>query len=114
LTIIDNIERKQLREDVPQFKAGDTVKVHFKVIEGSRSRIQVFQGTVIKRQGNGARETFTVRKQSFGVGVERTFPVHSPKIDKIEVTMVGDVRRAKLYYLRDKVGKRARIREKQQ
>jgi large subunit ribosomal protein L19 len=114
LTIIENIERKQLREDVPQFKAGDTVKVHFKVIEGTRSRIQVFQGTVIKRQGNGARETFTVRKQSFGVGVERTFPVHSPKIDKIEVAMIGDVRRAKLYYLRDKVGKRARIREKQQ
>ncbi len=110
---IDNIERQQLRDDIPEFKAGDTVKVHFKVIEGSRQRIQIFQGTVIKRQGPGARETFTVRKQSFGVGVERTFPVHSPKIEKIEVTMIGDVRRAKLYYLRDKVGKRARVREKQ-
>jgi large subunit ribosomal protein L19 len=110
---IDNIERQQLRDDIPEFKAGDTVKVHFKVIEGSRQRIQIFQGTVIKRQGQGARETFTVRKQSFGVGVERTFPVHSPKIEKIEVTMIGDVRRAKLYYLREKVGKRARVREKQ-
>ncbi len=87
--------------------------MHFKVIEGSRQRIQVFQGTVIKRQGQGVRETFTVRKQSFGVGVERTFPVHSPKIEKIEVTMIGDVRRAKLYYLREKVGKQARVREKQ-
>ena len=114
MTLIENIERKQLREELPQFKAGDTVKVHFKVIEGTRRRIQIFQGTVLKRQGCGARETFTVRKQSFGVGVERTFPVHSPKVEKIEVTMVGDVRRAKLYYLRDKVGKRARIREKQQ
>ena len=113
MNIIDNIERQQLREDVPQFKAGDSVKVHFKVVEGTRHRIQVFQGTVIKRQGQGVRETFTVRKQSFGVGVERTFPVHSPKIDKIEVTMIGDVRRAKLYYLRQKVGKQARIREKQ-
>jgi len=113
VNIIDNIERQQLRDDVPQFKAGDNVKVHFKVVEGTRHRIQVFQGTVIKRQGQGVRETFTVRKQSFGVGVERTFPVHSPKIDKIEVTMIGDVRRAKLYYLRQKVGKQARIREKQ-
>ena len=113
MNIIDNIERQQLREDVPQFKAGDSVKVHFKVVEGTRHRIQVFQGTVIKRQGQGVRETFTVRKQSFGVGVERTFPVHSPTIDKIEVTMIGDVRRAKLYYLRQKVGKQARIREKQ-
>ena len=113
MNIIDNIEREQLREDVPQFKAGDSVKVHFKVVEGTRHRIQVFQGTVIKRQGQGVRETFTVRKQSFGVGVERTFPVHSPKIDKIEVTMIGDVRRAKLYYLRGKVGKQARVREKQ-
>ncbi len=111
--IIDNIERQQLREGLPQFKAGDTVKVHFKVVEGTRHRIQVFQGTVIKRQGQGVRETFTVRKQSFGVGVERTFPVHSPKIDKIEVTAIGDVRRAKLYYLRQKVGKQARVREKQ-
>ena len=113
MTIIENIERKQLRDDIPQFKAGDTVKVHFKVIEGSRHRTQVYQGTVIKRQGSGVRETFTVRKQSFGVGVERTFPLHSPKIEKIEVTMVGDVRRAKLYYLRKKVGKQARVREKQ-
>ena len=113
MNIIENIEREQLRDDIPQFKAGDTVKVHFKVVEGSRHRIQVFQGTVIKRQGQGVRETFTVRKQSFGVGVERTFPVHSPKIERIEVTQIGDVRRAKLYYLRQKVGKQARIREKQ-
>jgi large subunit ribosomal protein L19 len=113
VNIIENIERQQLREDIPQFKAGDNVKVHFKVVEGTRHRIQVFQGTVIKRQGQGVRETFTVRKQSFGVGVERTFPLHSPKIDKIEVTQIGDVRRAKLYYLRQKVGKQARVREKQ-
>ena len=113
MNIIDNIEREQLRDNLPQFKAGDTVKVHFKVVEGTRHRIQVFQGTVIKRQGEGVRETFTVRKQSFGVGVERTFPVHSPKIDKVEVTAIGDVRRAKLYYLRGKVGKQARVREKQ-
>ena len=111
--IIDNIEREQLRADIPQFKAGDTVKVHFKVIEGNRQRLQVYQGIVIKRQGAGVRETFTVRKQSFGVGVERTFPLHSPKIEKIDVIMVGDVRRAKLYYLRQKVGKQARVREKQ-
>jgi large subunit ribosomal protein L19 len=113
VNIIENIERQQLRDDVPQFKAGDTVKVHFKVVEGTRQRIQVFQGIVIKRQGQGVRETFTVRKQSFGVGVERTFPVHSPKIEKIEVLAIGDVRRAKLYYLRKKVGKQARVREKQ-
>jgi len=113
VNIIENIERQQLRENLPQFKAGDTVKVHFKVVEGTRHRIQVFQGIVIKRQGEGVRETFTVRKQSFGVGVERTFPVHSPKIDKIEVLAIGDVRRAKLYYLRQKVGKQARVREKQ-
>jgi large subunit ribosomal protein L19 len=113
VNIIENIELEQLREDVPQFKAGDTVKVHFKVVEGTRHRIQVFQGIVLKRQGQGVRETFTVRKQSFGVGVERTFPVHSPKIDKIEVMAIGDVRRAKLYYLRGKVGKQARVREKQ-
>ncbi len=112
-TIIQDIERRQLRE-VPRFKAGDTVRVHFKVIEGTRARIQVFEGTVIKRQGAGARETFTVRKNSFGVGVERTFPLHSPKIDKLEVAMVGDVNRAKLYYLRGKVGKKARIRELRQ
>ena len=113
MNIIENIEREQLRDNLPQFKAGDTVKVHFKVVEGTRHRIQVFQGTVIKRQGEGVRETFTVRKQSFGVGVERTFPVHSPKIERIEVTQIGDVRRAKLYYLRQKVGTQARIREKQ-
>jgi large subunit ribosomal protein L19 len=113
VNIIENIERQQLRDGIPQFKAGDTVKVHFKVVEGTRHRIQVFQGIVIKRQGAGARETFTVRKQSFGVGVERTFPVHSPKIEKIDVLSIGDVRRAKLYYLRDKVGKQARVREKQ-
>ena len=111
-TIIQEIERAQLRE-VPRFKAGDTVRVHFKVIEGNRQRIQVFEGIVIKRQGAGARETFTVRKQSFGVGVERTFPLHSPKIDRVEVLAVGDVSRAKLYYLRGKVGKKARVREKQ-
>jgi large subunit ribosomal protein L19 len=112
MTVIDMLEQRQLRSDVPVFKAGDTVRVHFKVIEGTRERIQVFQGFCIKRQGEGVRETFTVRKQSFGVGVERTFPVHSPKIDKIEVTAIGDVRRAKLYYLRGKVGKKARIKEK--
>ena len=98
---------------VPAFKAGDTLRVHFQVIEGSRRRVQVFEGVCIKRQGSGARETFTVRKQSFGVGVERTFPLHSPKIEKIEVVAIGDVSRAKLYFLRDKVGKQARIREKQ-
>ncbi|NLG64138.1 MAG: 50S ribosomal protein L19 [Actinobacteria bacterium] len=111
--IIENIEREQLRADIPVFKAGDTVKVHFKVIEGNRQRTQVYQGIVIKRQGAGVRETFTVRKQSFGVGVERTFPLHSPKIEKIDVITIGDVRRAKLYYLRQKVGKQARVREKQ-
>src|SRR5947208_1964151 len=109
--VIDSIERAQLRQ-VPRFKAGDTVRVHFQVIEGTRRRVQVFEGIVIKRQGSGVRETFTVRKQSFGVGVERTFPVHSPKIEKIEVTAIGDVNRAKLYYLRGKVGKRARVRAK--
>ena len=109
--IVESIERRQLR-DVPAFKAGDTVRVHFKVIEGSRQRLQVFEGICIKRQGAGARETFTVRKQSFGVGVERTFPVHTPKIEKIDVVSIGDVNRAKLYYLRGKVGKAARVREK--
>jgi len=112
--VIESIEQRQLRSDLPQFKAGDTVRVHFRVIEGQRQRIQVFEGIVIKRQGAGARETFTVRKQSFGVGVERTFPLHSPKIDKVEVQSVGDVSRAKLYYLREKVGKKARVRERQQ
>lgn len=110
-TVIDDIERSQLRR-VPSFAPGDRVKVHFQVIEGTRSRVQVFEGVVIKRQGHGARETFTVRKQSFGVGVERTFPVHSPKIERIELAARGDVRRAKLYYLRDRVGKRARVRER--
>lgn len=112
MDLIREIEREQLRE-IPQFKAGDTVRVHFRVIEGSRERIQVFEGTVIKRQGGGLNESFTVRKQSFGVGVERTFPVHTPKIDRIDVVSIGDVRRAKLYYLRQKLGKKARVREKQ-
>jgi large subunit ribosomal protein L19 len=110
-TVIDSLERAQLRR-VPNFAAGDRVRVHFQVIEGTRRRTQVFEGVVIKRQGHGARETFTVRKQSFGVGVERTFPVHSPKIERIEVAARGDVRRAKLYYLRSRVGKRARVRER--
>ncbi len=110
-SVIDNIERAQLRR-VPSFAPGDRIKVHFQVIEGTRSRVQVFEGVVIKRQGHGVRETFTVRKQSFGVGVERTFPVHSPKIERIELAARGDVRRAKLYYLRDRVGKRARVRER--
>jgi len=110
-TVIETLERAQLRR-VPSFQAGDRVRVHFQVIEGTRRRTQVFEGVVIKRQGHGVRETFTVRKQSFGVGVERTFPVHSPKIEKIEVASRGDVRRAKLYYLRDRVGKRARVRER--
>src|SRR5690348_12845274 len=109
--VIDSIERAQLRK-VPRFKAGDTVRVHFQVIEGQRRRVQVYEGIVIRRKGSGARETFTVRKQSFGVGVERTFPLHSPKIEKIEVQAVGDVNRAKLYYLRGRVGKKARVREK--
>ena len=108
--IIDSIERAQLRR-VPRFKAGDTVRVHFQVIEGARRRVQVYEGIVIKRQGSGVRETFTVRKQSFGVGVERSFPLHSPKIEKIEVMAIGDVNRAKLYYLRGRVGKKARVRE---
>jgi large subunit ribosomal protein L19 len=112
--VIEAIERAQLREGIPKFKAGDTVRVHFKVIEGQRQRIQVFEGIVIKRQGAGARESFTVRKQSFGVGVERTFPLHTPKIERIEVAAVGDVNRAKLYYLRGKVGKKARVRELRQ
>ena len=110
--VIESLERAQLREDIPRFKAGDTVRVHFKVIEGQRQRIQVFEGIVLKMQGAGARQTFTVRKQSFGVGVERTFPVHSPKIERIEVAARGDVRRAKLYYLRDRVGRASRVRER--
>ncbi len=110
--VIETLEQRQLRTNLPAFKAGDTVRVHFQVIEGQRRRVQVFEGVVLKRQGAGVRETFTVRKQSFGVGVERTFPVHSPKIERIEVTAIGDVNRAKLYYLRGKVGKRARVRAK--
>jgi large subunit ribosomal protein L19 len=110
-TVIDSLERTQLRR-APAFDAGDRLRVHFQVIEGTRRRTQVFEGVVIKRQGHGARETFTVRKQSFGVGVERTFPLHSPKIERIEVAARGDVRRAKLYYLRDRIGKRARVRER--
>jgi large subunit ribosomal protein L19 len=109
--VIQDLEHAQLR-NVPRFKAGDTVRVHFQVIEGTRRRVQVFEGIVLKRQGAGARETFTVRKQSFGIGVERTFPLHSPKIEKIEVAAIGDVNRAKLYYLRGRVGKRARVRER--
>jgi large subunit ribosomal protein L19 len=109
--VIQDLERAQLR-NVPRFKAGDTVRVHFQVIEGTRRRVQVFEGIVLKRQGAGARETFTVRKQSFGVGVERTFPLHSPKIERIEVAAIGDVNRAKLYYLRGRVGKKARVRER--
>jgi large subunit ribosomal protein L19 len=110
-SIIESIERRQLNR-VPSFAAGDRVKVHFQVVEGSRRRTQMFEGVVIKRQGKGARETFTVRKQSFGVGVERTFPLHSPKIERLEVVARGDVRRAKLYYLRGRVGKRARVAER--
>jgi large subunit ribosomal protein L19 len=110
-SVIDTLERAQLRR-IPVFAPGDRVKVHFQVVEGTRRRTQIFEGVVIKRQGHGARETFTVRKQSFGVGVERTFPVHSPKIERIELAARGDVRRAKLYYLRGRVGKRARVRER--
>src|SRR5881628_3585819 len=109
-SVIDSLERAQLRR-VPNFAPGDRVRVHFQVVEGTRRRTQVFEGVVLKRQGHGVRETFTVRKQSFGVGVERTFPVHSPKIERIEIAARGDVRRAKLYYLRGRVGKRARVRE---
>src|SRR3982750_1911113 len=110
-SVIEALERAQLRR-VPSFQAGDRLRVHFQVIEGTRKRTQVFEGVVIKRQGHGVRETFTVRKQSFGVGVERSFPVHSPKIERVEIAARGDVRRAKLYYLRERVGKRARVRER--
>ena len=110
----DIIDNDSLRDDVPEFDPGDTLKVHVKVVEGNKERVQVFQGVVIARQGGGLQETFTVRKVSYGVGVERTFPLHSPKIDRIDVGAIGDVRRAKLYYLRDKVGKQARVREKLQ
>jgi len=108
----DLVDRANLRDDIPVFGPGDTLKVHVRVVEGTRERVQVFQGAVIRRQGSGVRETFTVRKVSFGVGVERTFPVHSPILAQIEVVTRGDVRRAKLYYLRDRVGKRAKIKEK--
>ncbi|HPB46074.1 MAG: 50S ribosomal protein L19 [Microthrixaceae bacterium] len=108
----DVVDQKSMRDDVPDFAPGDTLKVHVRVVEGTRERVQVFQGAVIRRQGGGINETFTVRKVSFGVGVERTFPVHSPTIAKIEVFTRGDVRRAKLYYLRDRVGKAAKIKEK--
>ena len=111
---LDSLDAASLRSDIPDFRPGDTVKVHVRVVEGNRERIQVFQGVVIRRQGSGARETFTVRKVSFGVGVERTFPVHSPIIGKIDVVSRGDVRRAKLYYLRGRVGKAAKIKEKRQ
>jgi large subunit ribosomal protein L19 len=108
----DVVDRARLRDDVPDFAAGDTLRVHVRVVEGNRERVQVFQGVVIRRKGSGARETFTVRKVSFGVGVERTFPVHSPIIARLEVASRGDVRRAKLYYLRDRVGKAAKVRER--
>ena len=111
MNIMDTIEREQMREDMPQFRPGDTVKVHVKVIEGGRERIQVFEGVVIARKGTGIRETFTVRKVSAGIGVERTFPLHSPRLSKIEVVREGKVRRAKLYYLRERVGKAARVKE---
>jgi large subunit ribosomal protein L19 len=111
---LDDLDASSLRDDVPNFRAGDTLKVHVRVVEGTRERVQIFQGIVIRRQGGGVRETFTVRKISFGVGVERTFPVHTPIISKIEVVTHGDVRRAKLYYLRDLRGKKAKIKEKRQ
>jgi large subunit ribosomal protein L19 len=111
---LDAVDAASMRSDIPDFRPGDTLKVHVRVVEGSRSRIQVFQGVVIRRQGSGIRETFTVRKISFGVGVERTFPVHTPSIDRIEVVTRGDVRRAKLYYLRDLRGKAAKIKEKRE
>jgi large subunit ribosomal protein L19 len=114
MNTLDSLDAASLRSDIPDFRPGDTLKVHVKVIEGTRSRVQVFQGVVIRRQGGGSRETFTVRKVSFGVGVERTFPVHTPVIEKIELLTRGDVRRAKLYYLRDLRGKAAKIKEKRE
>jgi len=114
MNLLDALDAQSLRSDIPAFRAGDTLKVHVRVIEGSRERVQVFQGVVIRRQGGGIRETFTVRKVSFGVGVERTFPVHSPNIAEVEVATRGDVRRAKLYYLRDLRGKAAKIKEKRE
>lgn len=110
-TIIDQLEKEQLKENVPQFNVGDTVRVHGKIVEGTKERIQVFQGTVIKRQNGGIRETFTVRRVSYGVGVEKTWPLHSPRVEKVEVIRRGKVRRAKLYYLRDRVGKAAKVKE---
>jgi large subunit ribosomal protein L19 len=112
MQVTDLVDRANLRTDIPDFAPGDTLKVHVRVVEGSRERTQVFQGVVIRRRGSGVRETFTVRKVSFGVGVERTFPVHSPIVSKIEVVTRGDVRRAKLYYLRDRVGRAAKVKEK--
>ena len=112
MDVIRAIEQQQMKQDIPEFNVGDNVKVHYRIKEGNRERIQVFQGDVIRRAGHSSRETFTVRKVSFSVGVERTFPIHSPKIDKIEVVRHGDVRRAKLYYLRKKIGKAAKIKEK--
>jgi large subunit ribosomal protein L19 len=114
MNTLDTLDAESLRTDVPDFRPGDTLKVHVRVVEGNRSRIQVFQGAVIRRQGGGARETFTVRKESYGVGVERTFPVHTPVIEKVEVVTRGDVRRAKLYYLRELRGKKAKIKEKRE
>ena len=111
---VDVVERSRMRDDIPEFRAGDTVRVHVRVVEGGRARIQLFEGVVLARKGGGLRETFTVRKVSFGVGVERTFPVHSPVLERIEVVRRGKVRRAKLYYLRDRVGKKARIKEKRE
>lgn len=111
---VDVVEERFLRDDLPDFRPGDTVRVHVRVVEGNRARIQIFEGVVIRRQGGGVRETFTARKVSFGVGVERTFPVHSPVIEKVEITRRGKVRRAKLYYLRERVGKKARIKEKRE
>ena len=114
MNTLDALDADSLRDDIPEFRPGDTVKVHVRVVEGNRSRIQVFQGVVIRRQGGGIRETFTVRKVSFGVGVERTFPVHTPVVERIEVVTRGDVRRAKLYYLRQRTGKAAKIKEKRE
>ncbi len=111
---VDVVEQDYLRDDIPDFRPGDSVRVHVRVVEGNRARTQIFEGVVLRRQGGGLRETFTVRKVSFGVGVERTFPVHTPSIDRIEVTRRGKVRRAKLYYLRERVGKKARIKEKRE
>lgn len=114
MNTLDSVDAASLRDDIPDFRPGDTLKVHVRVIEGTRSRIQIFQGVVIRRQGGGLQETFTVRKVSFGVGVERTFPVHTPVVEKIDVVTRGDVRRAKLYYLRDLRGKKAKIKEKRE